>query len=154
MRTDFLVIDANQVRLSKAKLGRLAITICHRRTGVGADGILYLSTWRGQRKVDVYNADGSWAEKSGNGLRIFARYLWATRKTRRKQFSVDTKGGLVQIENDRIGDELRLERKDGPAVIKQLVESFGDTIESISLTKPSLEDVFVHETGHRFWNES
>jgi len=61
---------------------------------------------------------------------------------------------LIGEAPDRVGDELRLERKDGPAVIKQLVESFGDTIESISLTKPSLEDVFVHETGHRFWNES
>jgi ABC-2 type transport system ATP-binding protein len=55
---------------------------------------------------------------------------------------------------DLVGDELRLEREDGPTVVKQLVEVLGDEIESISLTKPSLEDVFVHETGHRFWNES
>jgi ABC-2 type transport system ATP-binding protein len=55
---------------------------------------------------------------------------------------------------DLVGDELRLEREDGPAVVKQLVEALGDEIESISLTKPSLEDVFVHETGHRFWSES
>ena len=61
---------------------------------------------------------------------------------------------LIGETPDRVGDELRLEREDGPAVIKKLVETFGDTIESISLTKPSLEDVFVHETGHRFWNES
>jgi diaminopimelate epimerase len=53
------------------------------------------------RKADfglrIYNPDGSEAEKSGNGLRIFARYLHTTRRVRKKSFTVDTKGGLVSI---------------------------------------------------------
>ena len=54
----------------------------------------------------IYNPDGSEAEKSGNGLRIFARYLHATGKTKRKRFTVETKGGLVYVELhlDRHGD--------------------------------------------------
>ena len=54
----------------------------------------------------LFNPDGSEAEKSGNGLRIFARYLHATGKTKKKQFTVETKGGLVSISLhlDRHGD--------------------------------------------------
>ena len=75
--------------------------ICDRNWGVGSDGILALN---GSNKADfglrIYNPDGSEAEKSGNGLRIFARYLYATRRVRKKSFTVDTKGGLVHIDLD------------------------------------------------------
>ena len=73
--------------------------ICDRHWGVGSDGILALTP---SKKADfglrIYNPDGSEAEKSGNGLRIFARYLYATRRTRRTSFTVETKGGIVSIE--------------------------------------------------------
>ena len=75
--------------------------ICDRNWGVGSDGILALND---SKKADfglrIYNPDGSEAEKSGNGLRIFARYLYATRRVRKKSFTVDTKGGLVHIDLD------------------------------------------------------
>ena len=75
--------------------------ICDRNWGVGSDGILALN---GSNKADfglrIYTPDGSEAEKSGNGLRIFARYLYATRRVRKKSFTVDTKGGLVHIDLD------------------------------------------------------
>ena len=47
---------------------------------------------------------------------------------------------------------LRLERSDGPMLVKQLIETFPDEIEEVSLAKPTLEDVFIRETGHRFWS--
>ncbi|MFT5089082.1 MAG: diaminopimelate epimerase [Candidatus Latescibacterota bacterium] len=72
--------------------------VCDRNWGIGSDGILALDK---SKKADfglrIYNPDGSEAEKSGNGLRIFARYLHATRRTGKKNFTVDTKGGLVSI---------------------------------------------------------
>lgn len=50
--------------------------ICHRHTGLGSDGILEpFSTDRADHGVRIWNPDGSVAEKSGNGLRIFARWL-------------------------------------------------------------------------------
>ncbi len=94
---DYLVMDPNELdfRLTPGNIR----AICDRNWGVGSDGILTLEA---SKKADfglrIYNPDGSEAEKSGNGLRIFARYLYATRKTRRRQFSVETIGGLVQIE--------------------------------------------------------
>jgi ABC-2 type transport system ATP-binding protein len=45
---------------------------------------------------------------------------------------------------------LRLERPGGHEFVRDVVEAFGDEIESVSFGKPTLEDVFVHLTGHRF----
>ena len=73
--------------------------ICDRHWGVGSDGILALvPSSRADFGLRIYNPDGSEAEKSGNGLRIFGRYLHGTRKTRRTRFSVETPGGIVQIQ--------------------------------------------------------
>ena len=102
---DYIVMDPRELefRLTPANIR----AICDRNWGVGSDGILTLETSRTEDfGLRIYNPDGSEAEKSGNGLRIFARYLHATRKVRRKNFSVETKGGTVQVELhlDRHGD--------------------------------------------------
>ena len=102
---DYVVMDPKELTF---KLTPKNIQlICDRNWGLGSDGILALVP---SKKADfglrIFNPDGSEAEKSGNGLRIFARYLHATGKTRKKQFSVETKGGLVTIalHIDRHGD--------------------------------------------------
>ncbi|MCA9461367.1 MAG: diaminopimelate epimerase [Nitrospira sp.] len=73
--------------------------LCDRNWGIGSDGILALVP---SKKADfglrIYNPDGSEAEKSGNGLRIFGCYLYHTKVTKKKQFTVETKGGLVEIQ--------------------------------------------------------
>lgn len=48
---------------------------------------------------------------------------------------------------------VRLERRRGHEFITKLVETFPGQIEAVTVGKPNLEDVFVHETGHRFWDE-
>jgi ABC-2 type transport system ATP-binding protein len=50
-----------------------------------------------------------------------------------------------------VDGSVRLELPDGHQWIPKLVEAFPDQIESITLGKPTLEDVFIHVTGHRFW---
>jgi diaminopimelate epimerase len=45
--------------------------------------------------VHMYNPDGSWVERSGNGLRIFARYLWDRGEVTEEPFQVRTPGGTV-----------------------------------------------------------
>ena len=71
--------------------------ICHRQYGLGADGILWgpSPSSRGDFGLRIFNPDGSEAEKSGNGLRIFSRYLWDHRLTRAPEFTIETPGGLV-----------------------------------------------------------
>lgn len=102
---DYLVMDPKDLTF---KLTPKTIkAICDRNWGLGSDGILSLVP---SKKADfglrIFNPDGSEAEKSGNGLRIFARYLHATGKTKKKRFTVETKGGLVSIDLqvDRHGD--------------------------------------------------
>lgn len=53
-----------------------------------------------------------------------------------------------------IGSVLRIEQSRGHELLRELVEAFPMEITSVSLGKPSLEDVFIAKTGHRFWDES
>lgn len=103
---DYLVVDPAELsfRLSP----RAVRALCDRHTGVGADGLLALAPGRrADFGVRIHNPDGSQAEKSGNGLRIFALWLRATRRTRARRFRVETPGGVVGIE---LGDGPRPDR--------------------------------------------
>lgn len=72
--------------------------ICHRHLGVGSDGIFWgpLEAETADFTVRMFNPDGSEFEKSGNGLRIFSRYLWDKGLVREEPFTIDTAGGLVE----------------------------------------------------------
>ena len=76
------------------------IRICHRNFGLGSDGILVgpLQNDKAEFGLRILNPDGSEAEKSGNGLRIFARYLFDQKKVGSSPFTVDTLGGIVTCE--------------------------------------------------------
>ena len=94
---DYIALDPSQLTFKlTAKTIR---AICDRHWGAGSDGILALVP---SKKADfglrIFNPDGSEAEKSGNGLRIFGCFLYATKRTKRRSFSVETKGGLVHVE--------------------------------------------------------
>ena len=53
-----------------------------------------------------------------------------------------------------LGAKVRIERENGHRFVTDVVEAFPGEIEAISISKPTLEDVFIHRTGHRFWNEN
>jgi len=100
---DYLVIDPNihDVDLTPDTI-RL---ICDRNFGIGADGILYGPIKSGDNlSLRIFNPDGSEAEKSGNGLRIFAKYLFENKYVDKKNFSIETSGGIVEayIEDDSV----------------------------------------------------
>lgn len=85
--------------------------ICHRNFGVGSDGILLgpLPADGAQCALKIYNPDGSIAEKSGNGLRIFSRYLWDTKVVNNDEFTIQTDGGLVRSTVFEGGSMVRVE---------------------------------------------
>ena len=94
---DYLVMDPKELtfELTPERIEQ----ICDRNWGIGSDGILTLeASDRADFGLRIWNPDGSEAEKSGNGLRIFARYLHATGQIEKTAFSVDTPGGLVHID--------------------------------------------------------
>src|SRR5213596_3518376 len=93
---DYVVVD--QADLHEPLSTRAIQKICDRNWGVGSDGILLLvPSTRADFGLRIFNPDGSEAEKSGNGLRIFARYLYDHGLTRKTQFTVETAGGVVAI---------------------------------------------------------
>ena len=57
------------------------------------------------------------------------------------------------IEPILLNGRLRIELEKGHAFVSQTVELFSDMIDSVTLSKPTLEDVFIARTGHRFWEE-
>jgi diaminopimelate epimerase len=92
---DYLVF--NEADLPHALSQTAIIRLCDRNWGVGSDGILLLvPSTRAEFGVRIFNPDGSEAEKSGNGLRIFAKYLWDHGHAKKETFRVDTLGGVVE----------------------------------------------------------
>jgi diaminopimelate epimerase len=82
--------------------------LCHRNYGVGSDGVLVgpLESSEKTFSVRIFNPDGSEAEKSGNGLRIFSRYLWDQEMVTEEPFTIFTKGGPVQAQMQKEGREV------------------------------------------------
>ncbi len=101
---DYLVLDPSHQ--SQPPSSHSIERICHRNFGIGSDGILFgpFESSEADFGLRIFNPDGSEAEKSGNGLRIFSRYLWDTDKVSGEPFTVMTPGGLVRcvvLENGR-----------------------------------------------------
>ncbi|HYG24425.1 MAG TPA: diaminopimelate epimerase [Verrucomicrobiae bacterium] len=93
---DYLVLDPKE--LSAPLTVNQVKRICHRNYGIGSDGILLGPMPSNNAPVGlvIYNPDGSQAEKSGNGLRIFSRYLWDRKIVGDTEFAIETAGGLVK----------------------------------------------------------
>ncbi|MDB6060213.1 MAG: diaminopimelate epimerase [Verrucomicrobiaceae bacterium] len=91
----YLVLPVDRLGMppSESEISRL----CDRYFGVGSDGVLLgpLPSAVATYKLRIFNPDGSEAEKSGNGLRIFCRYLWDQGLVGDQLFSIETLGGVV-----------------------------------------------------------
>lgn len=106
---DYVVIPAID---STSDLQRRRVElICHRNYGVGSDGILFgpLQSGKCDFRLRIFNPDGSEAEKSGNGLRIFSRFLWDEGLVRQQRFTVETLGGVVTCQVDPDGRNVTVE---------------------------------------------
>ena len=88
----------------------LVRAVCDHHRGVGADGVLIESVDAGSRPaLRVFNPDGSEAETSGNGLRIFARFLWDRGRVGADPFEVATRGGVVRCQVGEAGQDVLVE---------------------------------------------
>jgi len=106
---DYLVIEPKDLA---APLSTTQIkTICHRNFGIGSDGILLgpLPSAKAKFALRIFNPDGSEAEKSGNGLRIFSRFLFDHGLVGTDEFSIETAGGLVRSTILEKGRQVRVE---------------------------------------------
>lgn len=92
---DYLVFDPNknELELNEANVKM----ICNRNVGLGSDGILEGPLLGEHLAVKIWNPDGSVAEKSGNGVRIFAKYLKDAGYVQKKNYELMTDGGIVEV---------------------------------------------------------
>lgn len=94
---DYIVLNQDEIDFELTE--KAIIRICDVHYGIGSDGILLkVPSKEADFGLRILNPDGSEAEKSGNGLRIFAKYLYDYGFAKTESFSIDTPGGLVFAE--------------------------------------------------------
>ncbi len=95
---DFIVIENLDRRFETEELSRIASTLCRRKTGIGADGILVVEpSQRADLTMRIFNSDGSEGEMCGNGARCFARYAFENRLAG-KTMAFETLAGTMRAE--------------------------------------------------------
>lgn len=104
---DFVVFDGRA--LPALDYNALAVPLCHRQTGIGADGLLIaLPSTAADIRMRIVNSDGSEAEMCGNGIRCFAKFVYETGILKKEEVSVETLGGIMRprliIENGLVTD--------------------------------------------------
>jgi diaminopimelate epimerase len=140
---DFVFLDE-----FKSPLGlnyeETARTLCHRQTGIGADGlIIVLPTPQADAQMRIFNADGSEAEMCGNGIRCFAKFVYETGYVRKSTLTIETAAGIKQVwlsVQDGLVSEVRVDmgapvleaakipvRAGQEPVIKEKIEVDGET---------------------------
>lgn len=78
---------------------QLAVQLCDRHTGIGADGIIVIvPSDKADVRMRIINADGSEAEMCGNGIRCFAKYVYDHQIIDKKQFTIETLAGIMKPE--------------------------------------------------------
>lgn len=126
---DYLAIDAEQ--LGSEVTPAFVRLLCDRHVGIGSDGLLLaVDSGKADFGVRIFNPDGSEAEKSGNGLRIFAAYLLDKDRVHKgRKFSVGTLGGVVQM-------EILAETADGVMVVEVEMGKASFSSAAVGLTGP------------------
>ena len=107
-------------------------TICDRRFGIGADGVLVVTNGDPIR-MEYWNADGSHAEMCGNGLRCVARYAFDRGWSHGRNFTVQTPIGVKGV---RVLEDGDIEVDLGRPVAGDTLEIGGDTYQMVSMGNP------------------
>lgn len=100
---EYIVLDSGNIDFTLTK--QSVVRICNIHFGLGSDGIvLKVPSGKADFGFRVFNPDGSEAEKSGNGLRIFCKYIYDFGFTRQRQFSVETLTDIVHASIAEVND--------------------------------------------------
>jgi len=91
---DFIILDG---RTESRDYATLAKRLCHRQTGIGADGLLIIENSNiADIRMRIVNEDGSEAEMCGNGIRCFAKYVFREGIVLKTEFDVETLAGIMR----------------------------------------------------------
>lgn len=94
---DFVVLDYEEYKKTNKTPEELAVKLCDRHFGIGADGLIIVNPHTKETDIGwiFYNNDGSIAQMCGNGIRCFAKYVYEKGYVSKKEFSVETKAGTI-----------------------------------------------------------
>ncbi len=98
---DFILIDEHEVEVIPERYKRqLSRELCRRRFSIGADGLIFVCKPNPgyDARMRIFNADGSEAEMSGNGMRCFAKYVYEHGLVSEPRMRVETPGGEIVAE--------------------------------------------------------
>ena len=109
--------------------------------GDRSDRVLVLN----QGRIVALDTPGKLKEQIGGDVISIA-----TKEPERLIGGIKAKFGIMPTS---FNGTLRIEKQSGHAFISQVVDAFPDLIEAVNLSKPTLEDVFIARTGHRFWED-
>lgn len=110
---DFIVVDGDKESLAEEHLPSIARHACDRNLGIGADGlILVLPSRIANYKMRMLNPDGSEAEMCGNGIRVFAKYIFDRKLHQDVVMTVETLGGIKTLKLNTAGGKVQSVRVD------------------------------------------
>jgi diaminopimelate epimerase len=142
---DFILIDeiTQEYHFSEEQRKELALLLCHRENGIGADGILYtMKSERADARMRVFNSDGSEASMCGNGLRTVARYVC-------EQLEVEA----AVIETMKANLQVKKQEDIFPKVHTYQVEISPVSFQLADLPLKIQKDVLVNEKIEKLSNE-
>lgn len=113
---DFIIIDNRTLNLTTPQLSALARYLCHRRFGIGADGLMAVEPPKqgGDFAMGFFNSDGTIGEMCGNGARCICRYGYEQGLAGEQQ-RVETTAGLVI--GQRLGKDTYRVRLNNPSIL-------------------------------------
>ena len=93
---DFICLDSESVE--EEKILPFIPRLCDRHYGIGADGVILIKdSDKADRKMEIYNADGTRAKMCGNGIRCIGRYLYENGIDKEKILSIETDSGIKEV---------------------------------------------------------
>ena len=157
---DFIIVNGKD--MEDSDFSKVAVSWCHRTTGIGADGLLIVNEDRQNditHEMVIYNSDGSLAPMCGNGIRCFARYCFDENIITEKKYSVRTGAGIINVNINSI-IPFNVEINMGAPVFDSAVSSidtdlpefFGQMIEVDGVTIP-VGTFFMDAIHTIIWDE-
>lgn len=93
---DFILVDCYKEKIDVSKASGLAVKMCDRCFGVGADGlVLLMPSDRADIRMRIINSDGSEAEMCGNAIRCVAKYMYERNMIKKEKIRVETLAGII-----------------------------------------------------------
>ncbi|MBQ7525058.1 MAG: diaminopimelate epimerase [Abditibacteriota bacterium] len=131
---DFIVIENIPETYDTDALGKISRTLCHRNFGIGSDGlIVIMKSPKADFRMRMMNPDGSEAQMCGNGIRVFAKYVYDEGLTDKTYISVDTMAGIKYLDLTVESGRVTLVRVDmgEPILRRSLIPMAGEDSDTV-----------------------